>query len=25
MPPYCISPDELESIYRVIRQVLDTL
>lgn len=25
MPPYCISPDELESIYRIIRQVLDTL
>ena len=25
MPPYCISPDELESIYLAIRQILDTL
>jgi adenosylmethionine-8-amino-7-oxononanoate aminotransferase len=25
MPPYCITSDELESIYQVIRRVLDTL
>ena len=25
MPPYCITSDELESIYQVIRQVIDTL
>jgi adenosylmethionine-8-amino-7-oxononanoate aminotransferase len=25
MPPYCITTDELESIYRVIRQILDNL
>ncbi|MBW4417929.1 MAG: adenosylmethionine--8-amino-7-oxononanoate transaminase [Myxacorys californica WJT36-NPBG1] len=25
MPPYCITTDELESIYRVIRQILDEL
>lgn len=25
MPPYCITPSELESIYQAIRRVLDTL
>ena len=25
MPPYCITTDELESIYQVISSVLDTL
>ncbi|MDB9510943.1 adenosylmethionine--8-amino-7-oxononanoate transaminase [Kamptonema animale CS-326] len=25
IPPYCISPDELESIYVAIRQILNTL
>jgi adenosylmethionine---8-amino-7-oxononanoate aminotransferase len=25
MPPYCITPTELESIYAIIRQTLDTL
>ncbi len=25
MPPYCITAGELESIYRVIRQVIDSL